>query len=85
MTSLKSGISQETARSGVLTAPLATTPGSLGQPKLRMALHDIHSVIYWPTADKAASFTKDPISSPITKEDVGEWIPVCPSLEATNK
>lgn len=70
---------------GMLTAPLATTQGSLGQPKLRMDLQDIHSFISWPTADKAASFTKDPVSSPITKEDVGEWIPVCPSLEATNK
>lgn len=39
---------------GMLTAPLATTQGSLGQPKLRMDLQDIHSFIYWPTADKAA-------------------------------
>lgn len=34
-------------------------------------------------AEKAALFTKHLISFPHAKEDVGEWMTVCPSLEAT--
>jgi hypothetical protein len=30
-------------------------------------------------------FTKDLISSPLAKEDVGEWVTLCPSLEAMNR